>query len=117
METVKRDWSRLDADALRQERADLLASIPPLQEVMHGSLIPRYTRCGKKTCHCATGQGHGPHWYLSALAANGRTRLDYVPAAFVDDVRRRIQNHHRLQEILSQVEEINRELLRHRERD
>ncbi len=24
----------------------------------------RYIRCGKPTCHCATGRGHGPYWML-----------------------------------------------------
>jgi len=25
---------------------------------------PRYIRCGKKNCKCASGKGHGPYWYV-----------------------------------------------------
>ena len=114
MDADKTDWSTLDPDALRSRRAELIASLPSLQEVMHGSLITRYTRCGKPNCHCATGQGHGPHWYLSSLGPTGRRRLDYIPAAWADTVRLRIDNHHRLQAALGAVAEINRELVRRR---
>jgi hypothetical protein len=114
MDNVQPDWSTLDPEALRQQRAELVASLPSLQEVMHGSLIPRYTRCGKPNCHCATGQGHGPHWYLSSLGPNGRRHLDYIPGPWADLVRQRVDNHHRLQRTLAAVAEINRELVRRR---
>jgi hypothetical protein len=115
MNNDQTDWSALDPDMLRKRRADLIASLPPLQEVMHGSLIARYTRCGKPNCRCANGPGHGPHWYLSSLGPQGRRRLDYVPDAWTDVVRQRIENHHRVQAILAAVAEINRELMRRRQ--
>lgn len=115
MDNDQIDWAALDPDALRKRRADLIASLPSLQEVMHGSLIPRYTRCGKPNCHCATGQGHGPHWYLSSLGPKGRRRLDYIPGPWAETVRQRVENHHRLQAALAAVAEINRELVRRRQ--
>jgi hypothetical protein len=33
-------------------------------EIVRGSLVTRYRRCGKPTCHCVKGEGHGPAHYL-----------------------------------------------------
>ena len=115
METDQPDWSALDAQTLRQRRADLIGSLPPLERVMYGSLIARYTHCGKPNCHCKSGQGHGPHYYLSTLGPNGRTRLEYVPTSLAAAVRERIGRHHDVQSVLAQVADINRELLRRRD--
>lgn len=117
MTTSKDDLRSLPLSALQQRRAFLLATLPPLHEVLHGSLITRFIRCGKPNCHCATGQGHGPHFYLSSLGPNRRTRLDYVPAAWENWVRQRLDNLHRIHAVLAELGEINRELLRRRERD
>lgn len=114
METDQTDWFSLDVSALRQRRADLVGSLPDPEHVMRGSLITRYTRCGKPNCHCKTGQGHGPHWYLSTLGPHGRTRLEYVPTVLAPHVRSQIERHHDIERILTQVAEINRELLRRR---
>jgi len=43
-----------------------------------GSLVKVVRKCGKPTCHCATGQGH-PSTYLSSKQ-DGRTRMVYVSA-------------------------------------
>ncbi len=117
METNQTDWSALDALTLRQRRADLVGSLPSLEHLMHGSLIARYTHCGKPNCHCKTGKGHGPHWYLSFLGPQGHTRLEYVPTALAPLVKEQIDRHHDVERILAQVAEINRELLRRRDPD
>ncbi len=28
------------------------------------TLLTHRVRCGKPTCRCTTGEGHGPYWYL-----------------------------------------------------
>lgn len=117
MDTVQTDWNALDTETLRRHRNLLSASLPPLQEVVTGSLIARYTRCGKPNCHCVEGQGHGPHWYLSWRGPKGKTRMLYIPESHVEAVRQRIENHQRIQKVLAEIAEINRELLRRREND
>ena len=57
------------------------------EQMLWGSLVTVYRKCGKPTCHCATGEKHGPVWYLSQHAA-GRTRMRFVPAEHLDAVRR-----------------------------
>lgn len=34
-------------------------------------------RCGKKNCHCAEGQLHGPYWY-AYWTEGGRTKSQYI---------------------------------------
>ncbi len=116
MNTVKTDLKLLSAPELCARRDELLASLPQLDNLMRGSLIERKVRCGKKTCRCATGEGH-LSYYLSSLGKKGRTRLDYVPFSWVPLVRERLDKHRLTQEIVAELTEINLELMRRREKD
>jgi len=106
---------KLSTSALRQRRKALLRQLPPLQEILRGSLIERYKRCGKPGCKCADQPGHGPKYYLSVTPAKGRPEMDYVPLANHDLVVRYLENFRSLRELLEQICEINREILRRRE--
>ena len=107
--------SQTSSAALRRQREKLLSQLPPLQAVMRGSLIERYSRCGKGGCHCAEGKGHGPKYYLSVSFPGERPRMDYVPQELAPLVRAYLNNLQQAREILEQICEINRELLRRRE--
>ncbi len=76
----------------------------------------RYKRCGKPGCKCATGRGHGPKYYLSVSRSGEHPQMDYVPQAYLAQVRASLANYHRTREILEEICAINRELLRRRER-
>jgi hypothetical protein len=103
------------AAALRRRRQALLRQLPPLKEILRGSLIERYKRCGKPGCKCADGPGHGPKYYLSVSHAGLRPQMDYVPQESHAQITEFIANYHRAREILEAISEINRELLRRRE--
>ena len=47
-------------------RERLLGQLPDLRQVLRGSLVTRYRRCGRRNCHCANegDPGHGPAYYL-----------------------------------------------------
>lgn len=49
-----------------------------MEQLLRGSLIERYLRCGKPGCKCAQGEGHGPKYYLSVSFAGHRPQMDYV---------------------------------------
>lgn len=115
MNTVKLSLKSLSSDHLRDRRQQLLHSFPSLDSLLRGSLITRNVKCGKPNCRCASGQGH-PSLYLSTFH-EGRTRLDYVPAAWESWVRDRLNNHQMVQENIVELTEINLELLRRREKD
>ena len=55
-----------------------------------GSLQPEWRRCGKLSCHCATGTPHGPYWYRR-WREGSRQRRQYVPRDEVITVRAAIE--------------------------
>jgi hypothetical protein len=108
----RENLSRLSTLALRHRREGLTKLLPPLREVLRGSLMERYLTCGNPDCKCARGQRHGPVWYLSvSLDQTHRTGMT-VPSHQVGQVREWIENYHRVKERLEKISDINRELLR-----
>jgi len=115
MNTVKNTLKSISTDQLFARRQELADSLPLLDQVIRGSLITRYVKCGKSNCRCASGQGH-PSLYLSSLH-EGKTRLVYVPMSWEPWVQQRLDNFHRTQDILGELAEINLELLQRRVQD
>ena len=103
--------SHLSDLALRQRRQGQ-AKLPPVAEILRGSLMERYVTCGNPSCKCARGERHGPSWYLSVTLGPGRTTGSIIPDEKVDEVRGWIENYHKLKEQLEKISDINRELLR-----
>ena len=103
------------ATVLRKRRRALVIQLPPLRSILRGSLIERYKRCGKPGCKCADGRGHGPKYYLSVSYPGLRPKMDYVPQEACKQVSELLANYQRAREILEDISEINRELLRRRE--
>ncbi len=89
----------------RQHRlpADVVAELLP------GSLSQTRRRCGKPTCHCAVGDGH-PSWYLTFMVA-GTKRVERIPAAWVEDVRRRVDAGREFKQAVAEVLAANAQLL------
>lgn len=101
---------------LKRRRRQLLRSLPPLDTILRGSLIERYKRCGKQNCRCATGNGHGPKYYLSvSRPGSSRPEMDYVPQEYKEHVEQLLANYKMAREILEDICSINRELLSRRE--
>jgi hypothetical protein len=100
---------------LRQRREGLTKLLPPLSEVLRGSLMERYLTCGNPDCKCARGERHGPVWYLSVTLDQAHRTGATVAAEQVEQVRRWIDNYHQVKERLEKISDINRELL-HREK-
>jgi hypothetical protein len=101
--------------ALKKRRQALRRKLPSLVAILRGSLIERYKRCGKPGCKCAKGRGHGPKYYLSVSHPRLRPQMDYVPQERQTQVKKFLANYQRAREILEEICEINRELLRRRE--
>ena len=92
------------------------AGLPPIEQILRGSLIETYKRCGRPNCHCVDGPGHGPKRYLSTISRTGeRPRVGYVPNAAHAEVREFLANFRKLREVLNEICAINAELLRRRE--
>jgi hypothetical protein len=101
---------------LKRRRQELLSGMPSLTEILRGSLIERYKRCGKPSCWCATGKGHGPKYYLSvSRPGSSRPEMDYIPQEYKEQVDVLLANYKLAREMLEDICEINRELLSRRE--
>lgn len=111
----KNKFKKIPTQELKECKAQILSVLPPMDKVIRGSLITRLIKCGKPNCRCATGEGH-KSLYLSSYY-HGNTYMDYVPKAWEDWVRKGIENHEVIQDLLSELTEINLELFRRREKD
>ena len=54
------------------------------------ALVSHHVRCGKATCRCVDGAGHGPYWFLR-WREGGIQRRRYVRRADVPAVREVIE--------------------------
>lgn len=98
-------------DPSLQGRARLLRCLPPLEEIVRGSLFERRRRCGQPSCHCAREKGH-PTFYLAVTLALGKTEQISLPPELVPLVRRWVGNYQRVWDLLEAVSSINRQWIR-----
>jgi hypothetical protein len=107
----------LSSPALRRRRRRIARGLPPIEDVLRGTLVETYKRCGRQNCHCVDGPGHGPKRYLSVSqpGTGGRQRRDYVPNDIREQVAHLIGNFRVLRAALDEICAINTELLRRRE--
>jgi hypothetical protein len=104
--------NNVSSAALRRRRQQLVRALPQLEQIIRGSLIETYKRCGRSSCHCNNGPGHGPKRYLSTVARTGdRARLGYVPNATYPQVADFLANYRKLQEMLNEIRALNAESL------
>ena len=89
-----------------------LASLPPLHDILRGSLLKRHTfHPSSVSCStCVKGKGH-PQWVLNVNYPRGKTRQISLHPAQVPQVRRQLDNLHRLRRILERVCEVNQQQL------
>lgn len=100
-----------DPQVLRQRRDAIRDELAAIGDLRPGSLVGRYRRCGKPTCHCARegDVGHGPSWSLTR-AVKGRTVTRVIPAGAVDVTRAQIAEHRRLRRLTGELVEVSEEL-------
>lgn len=98
---------------LLQRRQRLARRVPPFEEILRGTVLTRELRCGKPSCHCASGPGHLVT-YLTVSFAGGRTEQISLPAALVAQAQQWVANYQAWWDAVEAVSTINRELLRRR---
>lgn len=68
------------AESLNTRIAATDAALPtPVEPIAanRGSYVLKYVRCGKPNCRCASGELHGPYWYLHQRVG-GRVVRSYI---------------------------------------
>ncbi len=97
------------AARLRQRKFALLRRLKLPQDALPGSLALTHRRCGKPTCHCATGEGH-PVWSLTYMVG-GKKRVERIPTEWVDEIQRLVAAGRAFKEAVAAVFAANAELL------
>ena len=98
-----------------ERRRRILAKLPPLEEILRGSVVERVLRCGKPGCHCAEGEGHRAT-YLSVTHAGGRTEQISLPAELVPVARRGVAVYRAWWAAIEKLSAINRDQIRQQRR-
>jgi hypothetical protein len=97
------------AAELRKRKHDHLRQLQIPAEALPGSLAQCFRKCGKANCHCASGPGH-PVWLLTYMV-EGKKRVERIPEAWVEEVRRRVGLGKEFREKLTEILNANAELL------
>ena len=91
--------------ALQRQRDELKSQLSQIGEMRPGSLVARFRKCGKPTCHCAKkgAKGHGPSHSLTWPVA-GKTVTRIIPAgAAVEQTRQQLEEYHRFRQLVQQL--------------
>ena len=97
---------------LLERRQALASALPAFTEIVRGSLVTRYRRCGKPTCHCVGTEGHGPAHYLVVTLKPGKTEQILLSEQMLPVARQYLDNYNRWWAALEKVSAVNRRLLR-----
>lgn len=103
----------LSVRQLLARRRRLAAGLSEPERTLRGVLLSEGRRCSSEGCRCQRGELHGPYSYL-AVYADGRSRTVYVPAAIKAACEARVELTQRNETLLSDISQINLELLRRR---
>jgi len=101
---------------LLAQRHRAVHKLPPIEEVLRGSILERSVRCGQPHCRCAAGERHTAT-VLTVSFPGGRTEQISLPASVLRTVRAWVANYQRWWEIIEKVSAINRDLLRAQRRE
>ena len=92
-------------EVLQVKREQLKARLVEIGDMRPGSLVERFRKCGKPTCHCAekNAPGHGPCYSLTH-AVEGKTVTRVIPkGAAVEHTRQQIAEYHRFRELVREL--------------
>jgi hypothetical protein len=98
------------AARLRARKYKLLRRFKNIPEnALPGSLSLTHRRCGKPTCHCATGKGH-PMWSLTFMV-DGQKRVERIPDDWVEEIRPLVEQGREFKRAVAEVLASNAQLL------
>jgi hypothetical protein len=101
-----------DLTALQLQRDRLKSQLSQIGEMRPGSLVARFRKCGKPTCHCAKkgAKGHGPSYSLTRPVA-GKTVTRIIPAGpAVEQTRQQLEEYHRFRQLVQQLLSVSEQI-------
>jgi hypothetical protein len=100
--------------SLEAKRVKPIRKINTLIPWVEGSFVSTYRFCGKKNCICHHGGSKHPVVYVT-WKEKGKTVSLYVPRRLERDVRRWVQNYKKVKDLIREVSEIQKQIIRLRE--
>jgi len=100
--------------SLEKKREKPLHRILTLAPWMEGTLVTTTRRCGKKNCACHRDGPKHPVVYVT-WKEGGKTVSLYVPKGLETEVRVWVENYKRLKDLIREVSNIQRQIVRLRE--
>jgi Family of unknown function (DUF6788) len=100
--------------SLEAKRLKPIQKINTLIPWVEGSFVSTSRFCGKKNCICHHGGSKHPVVYVT-WKEKGKTVSLYVPRRLERDVRRWIQNYKKVKDLIREVSEIQKQIIRLRE--
>ena len=97
---------------LLERRDSLKAELAAVGDMRPGSLVGRFRKCGKPSCHCALADspGHGPSWSLTRQVGQ-QTKTRIIPAGpAVERTQAQIAEYRRFRELMRELVEISEQL-------
>jgi hypothetical protein len=106
-----KDLSRIRqrAGKLMRERYRLEKQNLAMRDMIKGSLIKHYKKCGSKVCVCREGRLHGPYWYLSYKEGE-KSVLKYVDVRDLTKISHLAGNYKKFQSNITRINKMNREI-------
>ncbi len=102
----------IDLASLRLKRDQLTTAIAQIGDMRPGSLVARFRKCGKASCHCAKkgAKGHGPSYSLTHPVA-GKTITHVIPAGpAVEVTQRQLDEYHRFRDLVQQLIKVSEQI-------
>jgi hypothetical protein len=103
----------LSVRQLLARRRRLAAGLSDPERTLRGVLLHEGRRCSSEGCRCRRGELHGPYTYL-AIYTDGRSRTIYVPRTVQAACEAHVGVTQHNEELLTEISQINLELLRRR---
>jgi hypothetical protein len=94
---------------LEAERERLKSKLAQVGDMRPGSLVERFRKCGKATCHCAqpASEAHGPSWSLTR-AVGGKTVTKVIaPGSAVEQTKAQIAEYRRFRKVVQELIELS----------
>ena len=107
MNRAKASRARQQLLRSEDERRAHIEQLLGVDVLVEGSFVTLGRRCGKPTCHCATGEKHYSK-FLSRSEA-GRTRLVYVPSGDELDIARKAELYRRFRQARAKLMKLSAE--------
>ena len=96
---------------LKQQIKARLKKVPLFDGSIAGSLVQIRRKCGRTSCHCATGGEKHPAFVLTSKV-KGKTKVVYIPVDMVEEVRQWVKNHRQIKALFKEIDALSEKIIR-----